>query len=226
MRSTLSSTRKTGLRRLKVLVTAGPTRERIDPVRFISNYSTGTFGYKIAEAAYRKNHHVTLISGPVCRKSQRGIRVVLVESAREMRAAVLREFKKCDCLIMAAAVSDWRIKEEKKAKIKKNRAAQTLKLVENPDILRESALRKNGRIVVGFALETERLEQNAIQKLKAKSLDLIVANKLTRNKNVFSDNKTSVLIVDKFGGKKYFCNKSKGKLANIILDKALNLNIG
>ena len=185
----------------RILVTAGPTREKIDPVRFISNYSTGSFGYKIAEAAHRKKHHVTLVSGPTCLKAPRGVRIIMVESAREMRAAVLREFKKSDCLIMAAAVSDWRVKEEKRAKIKKLKAMRTLKLVENPDILREAAARKGNRVVVGFVLETENLEKNAVKKLKAKSLDLIVANRLTHDKNVFSDNKTSVLIVDRSGNK-------------------------
>ena len=185
----------------RILVTAGPTREKIDPVRFISNYSTGSFGYKIAEAAHRKKHHVTLVSGPTCLKAPRGVRIIMVESAREMRAAVLREFKKSDCLIMAAAVSDWRVKEEKRAKIKKLKAMRTLKLVENPDILREAAARKGNRVVVGFVLETENLEKNAVKKLKAKSLDLIVAKRLTHDKNVLSDNKTSVLIVDRSGNK-------------------------
>ena len=209
-----------------ILVTAGPTREKIDPVRFISNYSTGTFGYAIAREARRRGCRVVLVSGPTHLAAPRGVKLVRVESAAEMKQAVEREFKICGCLIMAAAVSDWRARTPSWKKIKRYGGKKTLELVENRDILAEASKRKGKKILVGFALETEHLEREALKKLFEKKLDLIVANKLTRSGHVFSDNKTSVTIIDKFGNKAGYKNKSKKDLAKIILDKALKLNIG
>lgn len=215
-----------GLRRIKkILVAAGPTREKIDPVRFISNYSTGTFGYEIARQARRRRFSVTLVSGPTSLKAPPGAKFIPVESSLEMRKAVLAEFTKADCIIMTAAVSDWRPRYCAKRKIKKG-PRQTIELVENPDILTEVGLAKGRRIVVGFALETENLQTNALKKLKDKNMDLIIANKLTEKSNIFGDVMMDVVIVDKYGNRERAHNKSKAELAKIILDKVLRFALG
>jgi phosphopantothenoylcysteine decarboxylase/phosphopantothenate--cysteine ligase len=212
--------------RPSVLVTAGPTRERIDPVRFISNYSTGKFGYEISREARRRGCRVTLISGPTCLRPPRGVRCLSIESARELRKAVASEFKEHDCLIMAAAVSDWRPRQEKKAKIKRAPGKGiTIEFAENPDILREIGRKKGKKIVVGFALETMNLEKNAIKKMKEKSLDIIVANKLSGRSNAFGDHMTNILMINRLGHKTAVRAKSKKELAKIILDNVLNFNI-
>ena len=210
--------------KLRILVTAGPTREKIDPVRFISNYSTGSFGYAIAKEASLRGHKVTLVSGPVSLKAPSGVRFLSVESAEEMRRAVTKHIASADCLIMAAAVSDWRPILTAKSKIKRSSRKNILRLKENTDILKTIGKRTD-KILVGFALETENVEQNARKKLKEKKLDLIVANKLTGDKKIFGENKTSVVMIDKSGTKEAFKNKSKEEMAKIILDKVSALNI-
>ncbi len=209
---------------MRILVTAGPTREKIDPVRFLSNYSTGTFGYEIARAALRRGCRVTLISGPTCLKVPVGLKLIRVESAIQLRDAVKREAKKSDCLIMAAAVSDWCIKREVKNKIKRRPGKNRLELIENPDILSEVSKNKGRLISVGFALETENLVKNAFKKLKEKNLDLIIANQLSRKRNVFGDNAVDVLMIDRLGNKMAVRRKSKKALAEIVLDRILNFN--
>lgn len=207
-----------------ILVTAGPTREKIDPVRYISNYSTGTFGYEIARKARRRGLSVTLVSGPTLLPVPKGVRLVLVESADDMRAAVLALIKKSDCVIMAAAVVDWRPRRSARRKIKKD-GARNIELVENPDILTEIGRLKKKKVAVGFALETENLEKNALKKLKDKNLDIIVANRLTSKRNVFGSGPLDVVVIDRFGNRTRIFNKSKAKLAKIILDKALKFRI-
>lgn len=207
-----------------ILITAGPTREKIDPVRFISNYSTGTFGYEIAREAVRRRMRVTLVSGPVALEAPQGARVIRVESASQMRSAVMREAKKADCVIMAAAVCDWRPERVSAAKIKKSGRKLNLKLAQNPDILAELGANKKA-ILVGFALETENLDKNAAKKLKEKNLDIIVANRLNRKANIFGRNSLDILLMDRAGGRLSFRNKGKNELAKIILDKALNFAI-
>lgn len=203
-----------------ILVTAGPTRERIDPVRFISNYSTGTFGYEIAREAKHRGYSVTLVSGPTRLEVPSGVKFIVVETSADMRKAVLAEFAKSDCIIMTAAVADWRPKYSAKRKIKR-RPRKIIELVENPDILAEVGARKKDKIVVGFALETENLERNALKKLKDKNLDLIIANRLGRSADIFGDNAIDVVTIDKFGNRNRIYGKSKRELAEIILDKAL-----
>jgi phosphopantothenoylcysteine decarboxylase/phosphopantothenate--cysteine ligase len=192
---------------LNILITAGPTREAIDPVRFISNRSTGAMGEAIAKAARKSGHKVILI-GP-------GENL----SAQEMRKKVLKNFAAAGAVIMAAAVADYRPEKQSGRKIKKSRAKLTLKLVKTPDILFEVGHKKGNRIVVGFALETENLRRNAEEKLKKKNLDFIVANRLTKGQDVFGRNKTSVLIIDKNGGKKLLKNVTKDKVAKEIVRK-------
>jgi phosphopantothenoylcysteine decarboxylase/phosphopantothenate--cysteine ligase len=212
--------------KLRILITAGPTREKIDPVRFISNYSTGTFGYEIAKAAYARGASVVLISGPVSMPAPRGVKVIRVESASEMERAAFKEFPRCDCLIMAAAVSDWRVKTKARTKIKKGSYGMTLKLVENPDILKGlGGRRRKGQMVVGFALETGNLRRSAIKKLKEKKLDMIVANRLSPERSVFGDRVLDVLIIDSSLRERIFFGKTKKELAKSILDNVFNHNI-
>ena len=207
-----------------VLVTAGPTRERIDPVRFISNYSTGTFGYKIAEEARDRGCRVVLVTGPVSINPPSGVKTIYVDSAIEMQKAVKVWSGKADYIFMAAAVSDWRASNPAKSKIKKKGGRISLELKENPDILKALGKNKTYRLV-GFALETENLAGNAVKKLKSKGLDLIVANRLTKSYKLFGDNKIDVLIMDRYGGRNLYNGLSKGRLAKIILDKAFGFNI-
>jgi phosphopantothenoylcysteine decarboxylase/phosphopantothenate--cysteine ligase len=212
-------------KRPSILITAGPTRERIDPVRFISNYSTGTFGYELAGEAVRRGARVTLVSGPTHLEVPQGVKFISVESALEMRKAVLSELKKADYVIMSAAVSDWRPKKVSSRKIKRSFGKTALELVENPDILSEICAHKGGRVVAGFALETENLERNALKKLLGKNTDIIVANSLSRRSHVFGDNNSDIVIIDKLGNKIRVRNRSKRELSNIILDKILSFNI-
>ncbi|MDD5423524.1 MAG: phosphopantothenoylcysteine decarboxylase [Candidatus Omnitrophica bacterium] len=207
-----------------VLITAGPTRERIDPVRFISNYSTGTFGYEIAREAKRRGKRVVLISGPTSLKAPSGVKVINAESASEMLKAVMKNLASAECVIMAAAVSDWRVRREAGSKIKRRGGAMRLELVENPDILREAGRKKHGTLV-GFALETEGLEKNAARKLKEKRLDLIVANRLSSKNDVFGPGRVDVVIMDRLGNKTIVRRKTKKNLAKMVVDKALNFNI-
>ena len=211
-------------KKMSVVVTAGPTREKIDPIRFISNYSTGRFGYEIAGEAKRIGWRVTLISGPVALETPKGVKLVRVESALEMRDAVERRIKGADCLIMAAAVSDWRARSPARAKIKRCRGGIILKLIENPDII-ASLAKKKGMISVGFALETSDLEKNALNKLRDKKLDIIVANRSTKDNSAFGDVLTSVLVIDRFGNRAVIRGRTKSCLAKIILDKISNFNI-
>ncbi|MFH1996401.1 MAG: phosphopantothenoylcysteine decarboxylase [Candidatus Omnitrophota bacterium] len=207
---------------LRIIVTAGPTRERIDPVRFISNDSTGVMGFEIAEAAKRRGHEVVLISGPTPGPRPKKIRTILVESARQMERAVSRGFKRADAVIMAAAVCDWRPANTARSKIKreKSRAAgRSLKLVENPDILAGLGKKKGRKVLVGFAMETERLVSNAEKKLREKNLDIIVANKVGAKRAIFGPGRTDVVIVDKKKNKQHLTNVSKRRVAEAIIDK-------
>jgi len=215
--------RKKRLKIRRILVTAGPTREKIDPIRFISNYSTGTFGYEIAKEAKRRGARVTLVSGPTALKSPEGIKLIRVESAAQMRRALAKEFPQAGCLIMAAAVSDWRVRSERIRKIKRS-GRKRLELVENPDILKEFGEKKGSRIVVGFALETENLERNALKKLINKNLDLVIANRTSKDQDVFGNGRLVAVMIDRFGNRTKVAG-SKGGLAKIILDKVEGLNI-
>jgi len=164
-------------------------------------------GAAVASAAKRSGHNVILI-GP-------GESL----SAKEMRKKVLSNFTSADAVVMAAAVADYRPLKRSARKIKKSAAKLTLRLVKNPDILAEIGKKKGNRIIVGFALETENLYRNAAEKLKKKNLDFVVANRLTKKQDVFGRNKTSVLIIDKNGGKKLLKNVSKNKVAGEIIKK-------
>ena len=159
------------------LITAGGTREYIDPVRFISNAGSGRMGYALARAAARAGHKVTLVTAPTTLRKPAGVEVVRVESAAQMYAAVKKHFPGCRCLIMAAAVSDYTPAATSKTKIKKSRHVLAIKLKPTADILKWAGLhKKKEQIVVGFALEDRHLRERAQKKLKEKNLDMIVAN--------------------------------------------------
>lgn len=163
---------------IRVLITAGPTREYIDPVRYISNDSSGRMGFALAQAAQELGGDVTLIAGPVGLETPVGVRGIAVTTAGEMHRAALREAKGADIIIMAAAVADWRPKGTRRSKMKKGAKPPRLELVENPDILSDLCKRRrDSQTIVGFALETADLEKNARRKLKRKGCDWIVANK-------------------------------------------------
>lgn len=162
---------------MRILITAGGTREYIDPVRFISNASSGRMGYALARAALKAGHDVTLVTAPTALKPPTGAKVICVESAAQMFKAVKAQFPKCDCLIMAAAVSDYTPAKLSKTKLKKQAAKLTLELKPTADILKWAGRHKAGaQIVVGFALEDRDLRVNAERKLREKRLDMIVAN--------------------------------------------------
>ena len=153
------------------------TREYIDSVRFISNASSGKMGYSMARAAIKAGHKVTLVAAPTALREPEGANVVKVETAREMFEAVKKYFSRCDCLIMAAAVSDYTPVAPAKSKIKKSGKAITLELKATADILKwAGAHKKKGQIVVGFALEDEALRASAEKKMRDKKLDMIIAN--------------------------------------------------
>lgn len=160
----------------RVLVTAGPTREMIDPVRFLSNASSGMMGYALARAARRRGADVTLVSGPVSLAPPVGVKVINVTTADEMREATMKYFNGATIAVMTAAVSDFRPATTSKGKIKKSASGTTVAIEETVDILAEMGAKKGRRLLVGFALETSDMVKNALLKLKEKNLDMIVAN--------------------------------------------------
>ena len=168
---------------MRFLITAGGTREYIDPVRFISNASSGRMGYALARAALKAGHEVTLVTAPTALKTPAGAKVVCVQTAAEMFDAVKEHFPKCDCLIMAAAVSDYTPVRPSKTKLKKQAGSLTLELKPTPDILKWAGRQRRvgnahhkPKVVVGFALEDRDLHANAERKMREKRLDMIVAN--------------------------------------------------
>ena len=205
---------------MKILVTCGATREPIDPVRFISNYSTGYLGCEIAREAKKRGHRVILISGPIISARPKQVGIIDVQTGRQMEQRLKAKFNWCDCLIMAAAVCDFRPQKVARKKIKRSRRERlNLTLIQNPDILKNIGLRKNGKMLVGFALETENLEENAWDKLRQKNLDLIVAIRLKKDSCPFGQVKMDSLMIDKEGHKQRIIQTTKRRLARILLDK-------
>lgn len=210
---------KTQLQGKKVLVTAGGTREPIDPVRYIGNRSSGKMGYALAEAAAKRGAEVVLISGPVSLPTPLGVKIIAVESAMAMRDAVLAEFATSDIVIKAAAVSDYRVIEQAEHKIKKTDTTLTLTLEKNPDILAELGRCKTKQILVGFAAETEHLITNATEKLQRKNADMIIANDVTLAGAGFNTDTNIVKVLYKNGEVEELPQMSKQQLACVILDK-------
>jgi phosphopantothenoylcysteine decarboxylase/phosphopantothenate--cysteine ligase len=214
---------KQDLKDKSVVVTAGGTREPIDPVRHIGNRSSGKMGYAIAEAAQSRGAKVTLISANVSLDEPGGVEVVKVQTAAEMKKAVNKAVKKADVLIMAAAVADYQPEVIAKTKIKKESAQNlTLKLIKTPDILSEV---KGNFVKVGFAAESENLLDNAKRKLANKKLDLIVANDITRADSGFDADTNRVMIIDKKGKTEELPLMSKREAAEKILDRVAGMMV-
>jgi phosphopantothenoylcysteine decarboxylase / phosphopantothenate---cysteine ligase len=208
----------------KVLITAGPTREAIDPVRYISNYSSGKQGYAIAAAAVALGAETVLVSGPVDLPIPPGVQMIPVTSAAEMLVACEREVP-CDIAIFTAAVADWRMADQAAQKIKKGKdGLPTLKFVENPDILATLAKTpaKRPKLVIGFAAETEDLTENARAKLVKKNCDLIVANDVSKEQGVFGGDANSVQLVS-VSGVETWEKLSKQDVANRLMDKLVTM---
>ncbi|MCH7494569.1 MAG: bifunctional phosphopantothenoylcysteine decarboxylase/phosphopantothenate--cysteine ligase CoaBC [Candidatus Marinimicrobia bacterium] len=207
----------------KIIVTAGPTREYIDPVRFISNPSSGKMGYALADAARKAGADVTLISGPVDLPEPVGVDVKRVTTVEEMKNALLERFEECDALLMAAAVGDYAPSEVYEQKIKKNGEDLTLKLKRTEDILKTVKSLKKNKIVIGFSVETEKLTENSKSKLKEKGLDLIIANNPNENGAGFAHDTNKVSIIDSKGEIEELDLMSKQELSAIIIGKLSNL---
>lgn len=204
---------------MRFLITAGPTREPIDPVRFLSNRSSGKMGYALADGALSMGHEVHLITGPVSLEPPHDAVVTAVESASEMFEAVKREIKTADVAIFCAAVSDYRIKEVAEEKIKKSDDELVLRLVKTPDILGSTRTEfKFGGYLVGFAAETENLEANAAEKLRRKGCNLLVANDVSRSDIGFDHNENEVRLFFADGRRREIPRAGKGEIAAKILE--------
>jgi len=199
----------------KVLVTAGPTREAIDPVRFISNPSSGRMGYAIARAAKRRGAEVVLVSGPSHLNPPRGVTFIKTTTAEEIAEATMRHYPQSTVVIMAAAVSDYRPRISHRKKVKKEEARINIELERTQDILKELGSRKRGQFLVGFALETENMLANAKKKLKEKRLDMIVAN----DPGGFDGEITQVTIIEGEDTVEHLPPFPKNEVAERILDK-------
>ena len=205
---------------MKILVTAGPTREKIDPVRFISNRSSGKMGYALAEAARELGHEVVLVSGPVALTPPENVEVVKVESAAEMAAAVKSAAPGCGMVIMAAAVADYRPAHAEEHKLKKRPGELFLELERTEDILKSlGEMKQPGQLLVGFAAETEELLTNAAGKLERKNLDWIVANTVADG---FGTDTDKVTMLGRDGRKVDLPRAAKRDVARRILDVLFN----
>lgn len=201
----------------RVLVSAGPTREYVDPVRYLTNESSGRMGFAIARALARRGASVTLVAGPVALETPDGVRRVDVVSARDMLSAVRREFRASDALVMSAAVADWRPTRKLAGKWRKKDSAASsarLELTRNPDILAQVARRKGARLVMGFALETGDGERRAQAKLRRKNLDYIVLN----DESALNASRSSVTILGRDGSRQGLARRSKGDIAEVLAE--------
>ena len=209
---------------IKVLVTAAGTYEPIDPVRYIGNRSSGKMGYAIAEAAKKRGAEVILVSGPSALTPPEGVEFIGVESAAEMRDAVMEYFSEADIIIKAAAVADYRVRNVSDQKIKKNDEELTLVLEKNPDILKELGEKKRaGQILVGFAAETQNLLEYAKAKLEKKNLDMIVANDVSRKDAGFNTDTNVVKLLYRNGTIEELPIMTKHKLADELLNQVLKI---
>jgi phosphopantothenoylcysteine decarboxylase/phosphopantothenate--cysteine ligase len=214
----------TPLSGLTVLVTAGPTREPLDPVRFLGNRSSGRMGYAVAAAAWRRGARVVLVSGPSALRAPPGVEIVAVETAAEMREAVAARLPSADALVMAAAVADFAPSLASEQKIKKEGGMPRVELAPTADILGSTRdLRREHCVVVGFALETEDLLEHARAKLEGKDLDLLVANDATESGAGFEVPTNRVAILDRNGGVEQLPLLSKDAVAELILDRVAAL---
>jgi len=209
----------------RILITAGPTREAIDPVRYLSNHSSGRMGYALAQAAVRRGGAVTLVSGPVALEPPAGLEeLVRVESADDMYQAVIQRYPDQDIVIMAAAVADYKPKILSGQKIKKTAEPLVIEFVKNIDILAELGKSKTHQKLIGFAAETENLEEYARTKLIRKNLDLIVANDLTQEGAGFGVDTNIVKLIDRSGKTEDVPLMSKADLGDLVLDRIKQLS--
>jgi phosphopantothenoylcysteine decarboxylase / phosphopantothenate---cysteine ligase len=207
----------------RVLVSAGPTREHIDPARFISNRSSGKMGYALARTAYRRGADVTLISGPTHLLCPEGVKRVSVQTAEDMRTAVMEHFPQATVIIKAAAVSDFRPETKYTDKVKKEQAGLSLGLIANPDILQELGERKNAQqLLVGFAAESSDFLSEGKRKLQKKNLDLIAVNDITREDRGFEADTNQITLIDHQGVIELPL-VSKERTADLLLDRIVTL---
>ena len=204
---------------LRFLVTAGPTREFLDPIRYISNRSSGKMGYAIAVAARAISSHVTLVSGPTALKPPQEVQFLSVTTAQEMAEAVWSRFDRVDICIMAAAVGDFRPKRMATGKIKKGAFAGMLELEATTDILAELGCRKKSQVLIGFAAETDDMENQAREKLARKKLDFIVANDLS----AFDAETSRVTFIGREGKIERLSEMPKVEIAKLIVERAVRL---
>ena len=205
----------------KIVVTAGPTIEPIDPVRFISNPSSGKMGYAVARAAAQRGAEVTLVTGPTQLPDPDNVTTIKIRSADEMAEAVLRLFEQADVVVKAAAVSDYGPQKSAGHKIKKGRKEWVLSLKQNKDILRALGRQKTHQVLVGFAAETRDLEQNATKKLTEKNLDMIVGNVVGSAGSGFESDTNTVTMFFKDGTKESLPSMEKETVAHILLDRIM-----
>ena len=203
----------------KILITAGPTEEPLDPVRFITNLSSGKMGYALAIEAHRRGAEVTLISGPTNLPLPPVRKIIKVRTAKEMYKAVIDNYKKTEIIIKAAAVADYSPKTLAAEKIKKDKNTLSLDLKNNPDIIAKVGKNKGGRILVGFAMETQNLLANAREKLKNKNMDLIIANNLREEGAGFRTDTNIITIIDRAGRTESLGKMTKIEAAGAILDR-------
>lgn len=208
---------------MRVLISSGPTREPLDSVRFLSNYSTGYMGSRLAEEGIRRGHRVTVVSGPVSEPLPRGARVIRVEQAREMEHALIRESRRADVVIMAAAVADFRPLGRISGKMRRY-GAKTLRLKAVPDILARLP-RRPGQVVAGFALETRAPLTHGKRKLRSKRLDLILAQRIGK-KGPFGPRPMDAWLIGADGTIQRLRRCSKVKVARLLLDKIEGLWYG
>lgn len=200
----------------KIMITAGPTREALDPVRFISNHSSGKMGYALVQAAIAQGAEVILVTGPTALAPPQNAKTIQIESADEMLAAVLKNISDQDIFIGCAAVADYRPLDVAAQKIKKNEAELVLRLVKNPDIIERVAALPQKPFVVGFAAETENLLDNARHKLLRKKLDMIIANPVGYQQGFHVD-ESEAFLLDKNNTLKRFELQSKASLAQALI---------
>ncbi len=205
------------------LITAGPTREYLDPVRFFSNPSTGRMGYALARAARDRGAEVILVSGPVALRAPRGVKLVRVGSAEEMRREVMRRRMRADVIIMAAAVADYRPEKRLPRKMKKGSRQIDVRMVKTVDILAELGRKKGSRVLAGFAAETGDPVREAARKLGEKNLDMIVANDVSRPDAGFASDYNRAVIMDRAGNVARLQRMRKDALAAIIVRRCLDL---
>ncbi|MBX5494217.1 MAG: bifunctional phosphopantothenoylcysteine decarboxylase/phosphopantothenate--cysteine ligase CoaBC [Bryobacteraceae bacterium] len=220
-----AAARRDDLRGETLLITAGPTQEPLDPVRFISNRSSGKMGYALAEAAAARGARVILVSGPVHLTAPNGVEIIKVRTANEMRAAVVEKLPEATVIVKAAAVADYHLADVPQQKRKKTAARLTLDLEPTPDILAEVGQRKGDRLLVGFAAETENLLEEARRKLVSKNCDMVVANMVGKEGTGFESDENEVILALRTGEAISVPKASKRRIADRILDEALKLRL-